>query len=463
MGTMPHESFPELPAINRLLAHPSTERLLVQFNRENVVAGCRDILDELRRAMTEGFAIDPEAVAPEAILSRLESRLAAAARVGLQRVVNASGLLIHTHLGRALLPRPAVDAVVRAATQPLNLEYDLAQGDRGPREETIADLLMDLTGAEAATVVNNNAAAVLLVLNTLATGKEVLVPRGAPADMGGPFRMLDLMARSGATVVEIGTARGAGAADYERAITERTALFVRLHAGEDVADLVSVARRRGIPVMEDLGTGGLVDLSRRGLPKTPLVADRIAAGVDVVTFSGDKVVGGPQAGLVAGRSASVDPLSRNPLHRALRCDKLTVAALEITLRMYRESAYVIHDLPVLRVLTRPLEDIEDTARRALPALASALGAGFRVSVQDSMSRTTSEGLHDDEIPTKIIVIEHDYLGATRIASRFRQARPPIIGTIKDDWFALDARGVFDPLDLVPNWGDELDVGPGPQP
>jgi L-seryl-tRNA(Ser) seleniumtransferase len=185
--------------------------------------------------------------------------------------------------------------------------------------------------------------------------------------------------------------------------------------------------------------------------------------VDVVTFSGDKIVGGPEAGLVVGRSHSVDQLSRNPLHRAVRCDKLTIAALEITLRMYRESAYVIHDMPALRVLTRPLADIEDTARRALPALASALGVGFRVSVQDSLSKATSDGLHDDLIPTKVIVIEHDYLGATRIASRFRQARPPIIGTIKDDWFVLDARAVFDPLDLVPNWGDELDVGPGPQP
>jgi L-seryl-tRNA(Ser) seleniumtransferase len=447
----------------RLLAHPSTERLLVQFNRENVVTGCRDILDELRRAMTEGFDIDPAALEPEAILGRLESRLAAASRVGLQRVVNASGLLVHTHLGRALLPQPAVDAIVRAATQPINLEYDLAQGDRGPREETIADLLMDLTGAEAATVVNNNTAAVLLVINTLAAGKEVLVPRGAPAGLGGPYRMLDVMARAGAALKEIGGSHGAAVGDYEAAISGQTALFIRLHGGDDAKDLVALGRRRGIPVMEDLGAAALVDLRRRGLPKTPVVADRIAAGIDVVTISGDKIVGGPQAGLIVGRSAAMDPLSRNPLHRALRCDKLTIAALEITLRMYRESAYVIRDLPVLRVLTRPLEDIEDTARRALPALASALGVGFRVSVQDSVSRTTSDGLHDDEIPTKVIVIEHDYLGATRIASRFRQARPPIIGTIKDDWFALDARAVFDPLDLVPNWGDELDVGPGPQP
>jgi L-seryl-tRNA(Ser) seleniumtransferase len=460
---MAHDPFRELPPMNQLLAHPSTERLLVQFNRENVVQGCRDILDELRRALNEGFAIDPAALAPEAILDRLESRLAAASRVGLQRVVNASGLLLHTHLGRALLPQPAVDALVRAATQPLNLEYDLAQGDRSPREETIADLLMDLTGAEAATVVNNNAAAVLLVLNTLANGKEVIVPRGAAVELGGPIRMLDLMARSGAIVKEVGSEHGADTADYERAMTDRTAIVVRFHAGEGLAELAAIGRRRGIPVMEDLGTGALVDLSRHGLGGAPLVAQRIRLGADVVTFSGDKVVGGAQAGFVVGRSAWVDPLSRNPLHRAIRCGKLTIAALEMTLRMYRESAYVIRDMPALRVLTRPLAEIEDTARRALPALASALGAGFRVSVQDSISKTTSDGSHDDEIPTKVIVIEHDYLGATRIASRFRQARPPIIGTIKEDWFALDARAVFDPLDLVPNWGDELDVGPGPQP
>jgi L-seryl-tRNA(Ser) seleniumtransferase len=275
--------------------------------------------------------------------------------------------------------------------------------------------------------------------------------------------MLDLMARSGAIVKEVGLTGGARVADYEAAIGERTALVVRLNAGEDIADLVALAKRRGVAVMEALGAGALVDLRRRGMPRTPVVAERIAAGVDVVTFSGDKIVGGPEAGLVVGRSHAIDQLSRNPLHRAMRCDKLTIAALEITLRMYRESAYVFHDMPALRVLTRPLAEIEDTARRALPALASALGVGFRVSVQDSLSKATSDSLHDDLIPTKVIVIEHDYLGATRIASRFRQARPPIIGTIKDDWFVLDARAVFDPLDLVPNWSDELDVGPGPQP
>jgi L-seryl-tRNA(Ser) seleniumtransferase len=236
-----------------------------------------------------------------------------------------------------------------------------------------------------------------------------------------------------------------------------------VHAGEDLPSLAALGKQRGIPVMEDLGSAALVDLRRHGVTQTPVVAERIALGADLVSFSADKVVGGPQAGLVVGRSVPLDQMKRNPLHRALQCSKLTIAALESTLRLYRESAYVIHDLPTLKVLSRPVAEIEDTARRALPALASALGTGFRVSVQDSISRTTDSGLHEDAIPTKIIVIEHDYLGATRIASRFRQARPPIIGTIKEDWFVLDARTVFDPLDLVPNWGDELDVGPGPQP
>ena len=206
---MPQDSFPQLPPMNRLLAHPSTERLLVQFNRENVVTGCRDILDELRRALTEGYAIDPEAAGARSHPRPARVEAGGGQPRGAPARRERLGVAAPHPPRTGLLPQPAVDAIVRAATQPLNLEYDLAQGDRGPREETIADLLMDLTGAEAATVVNNNAAAVLLVLNTLATGKEVLVPRGAPASLGGPFRMLDLMARSGAIVKEVGTASGA--------------------------------------------------------------------------------------------------------------------------------------------------------------------------------------------------------------------------------------------------------------
>jgi L-seryl-tRNA(Ser) seleniumtransferase len=462
---MAHDRFRTLPSVSRLLAHPRAEPLLIRFNREYVVQGCRDILDELRSALSDGH-VDAAALEDDAILATLEARLAGSAEATLQRVVNATGTVLHTNLGRALLAQTAIDAVVQAASHPSNLEYDLAQGDRGQREMAVESLLMDLTGAEAATVVNNNAAAVLLALNTLASGKEVIVSRGELIEIGGAFRIPDIMARSGAILKEVGTTNRTHVADYENAITDRTTLLLKVHtsnyrvvgfvADVGLAELVAIGRRRGIPVMEDLGSGALVDLSRYNLPKEPVVAERIALGADLVTFSGDKVLGGPQAGVVVGRTALVKQMAANPLHRAVRCGKLTIAALEATLRLYRESACIAHVIPTLRMFTRPLTDIENVAQRALPALASALGAGFRVSVQDSTSQIGSGALPTKEISTKVIAIEHDFMGPHRIAGRFRQARPPIIGRIADDKFLLDARTIFDPLDLVPNWSDELE-------
>jgi L-seryl-tRNA(Ser) seleniumtransferase len=296
------------------------------------------------------------------------------------------------------------------------------------------------------------------------------VSRGELIEIGGAFRIPEIMARSGAILKEVGTTNRTHRSDYESAITDRTALLLKVHtsnyrivgfvADVGLADLVALGRTHRIPVMEDLGSGALIDLSRYGLPKEPMVADRIALGADIVTFSGDKVLGGPQAGLVAGRAEWVEAISRNPLHRALRCGKLTIAALEATLRLYLESPSIADDIPALRAFTRPLAEIEDVARRALPSLTSALGPGFRVSIQDATSQIGSGALPTDEIPTKAIVVEHDFLGAHRIAGRFRQARPPIIGRVKDDWFLLDARTIWDPLDLVPNWTDELE-GPPP--
>jgi L-seryl-tRNA(Ser) seleniumtransferase len=466
---MAHDLFRAVPSVSRLLAHPRAEPLLIRFNREYVVQGCRDILDELRSALSDGH-IEAASLEDDAILTTLEARLAGSAEATLQRVVNATGTVLHTNLGRALLAQTAIDAVVQAASQPTNLEYDLAQGDRGQREMAVESLLMDLSGAEAATAVNNNAAAVLLALNTLALGKEVIVSRGELIEIGGAFRIPDIMARSGAILKEVGTTNRTHVSDYENALSDRTALLLKVHTSNyrvvgfvaevGLADLVATGRRRGIPVMEDLGSGALVDLSRYDLPKEPVVAERIALGADLVTFSGDKVLGGPQAGLVVGRGALVKQMAANPLHRAVRCGKLTIAALEATLRLYRESACIAHAIPTLRMFTRPLADIDNVAQRALPALAAALGAGFRVSVQDSTSQIGSGALPTEEIPTKVIAIEHDFMGPHRIAGRFRQARPPIIGRVADDKFLLDARTIFDPLELVPNWTDELD---GPLP
>jgi L-seryl-tRNA(Ser) seleniumtransferase len=453
----------DLPAMDRLLAHPKTASLLTRFNRDYVVQQCRAILDELRNTIRLGHAIDPIALEDESIVARLESRIGAAREIGLTRVVNATGTILHTNLGRALLPQAAVEAVARAAVSAVNLEYDLIRGERGRREQVIEDLLIDLTGAEAATVVNNNAAAVLLALNTVANGKEVIVSRGELIEIGGAFRIPEIMARSGAILKEVGTTNRTHPADYERAITDRTGLLLKVHtsnyrivgfvADVPLPELVAIGNKQSVPVMEDLGSGALVDLSRYGLPKEPIVSERIALGADIVTFSGDKLLGGPQAGLVAGRATWLNQISKNPLHRALRCGKLTIAALEATLRVYRESANIIDDIPTLKALTRPLSEIGLMGTRLLPSLAAALGTGFRVSLLDSTSQVGSGALPTEETATKAIAIEHDGMGANQVAERFRRARPPIIGRIVNDRFLLDLRTIFDPDDLIPKWRD----------
>jgi seryl-tRNA(Sec) selenium transferase len=374
-----------LPTLPQILARPTATRLLSLYDQDNVLQGCRDILDELRRAVSAGQAIDPAGIEPDAILGRLEARLGATEAPGLQRVVNASGIILHSGLGGALLPHVATEAMLLAATQAVDFEYDLAHADHSPAEQMAEELLVSLTGAEAAAVVTNHVAAVLLVGSTL--------PDSTP--------------------------------------------------------------------QEHLPIASFVDLSVYGLPKAPLVAERVAAiGPGVVTFSGDLLVGGPEAGFLLGPAALIDEVRRSDPYQAARCTKVTIAALEATLRLYRESACIAQDIPALKTLTRSMASIEETAQRALPSLASALGWGFRVTLQDATSRIGDGALSRLEIPTKILVVDHDFMGAHRIAMRFRQARPPIIGRIKDDWFVLDARTIFDPLDLVPNWTEGFD-GPSP--
>ena len=452
-------SLRQLPSIDRLLAHPTGERLLATFRRDYVTRACRQLLDDVRGAIREGRSVDERDLTDAALLEAVERRILAAGRPRLMRVVNATGTVLHTNLGRAPLPRAAIDALNAVAGDAVNLEYDLAQGARGRREEIIEELLRDLTGAEAATVVNNNAAAVLLALNTLASCKDVIVSRGELIEIGGAFRLPEIMAKSGATLKEVGTTNRTHLADYENAIDGKTGLLLKVHTSNyrvvgfssdvPLATLVELGRRHGVPVMEDLGSGALVDLSRWGLPREPLVSDSIAIGADVVTFSGDKVLGGPQAGMLAGTSRWIREIAKNPLHRALRCGKLTIAALEATLRVYRESPDVARDVPALKAFTRPLQDIDEMARRALAPLCDALGPGFHVAIEDSTSQIGSGALPTDEIPTKVLAIRHDTTSAEAIAARFRNARPPIIGRIKDAAFLLDVRTIFDPADLIP--------------
>lgn len=449
----------ELPSVDRLLNHPRSHRLLERFNRNYITGKCRQALEEIRQSLLQGKALRPDDLQEEAILSQLENRISWESRPKLIPVVNATGTVLHTNLGRALLPQEAIEAISIAGAHPVNLEYDLSKGKRGKREEPIEEVLIELTGAEAATVVNNNAAAVFLGLNTLAFGKEVIVSRGELIEIGGSFRIPEIMAKSGAILKEVGSTNRTHAEDYEKTISKKTALLLKVHTSNykivgfssdvDLKELVAIGKKHKIPVMEDLGSGALIDLSRYGLPKEPLAADRITLGADIVTFSGDKILGGPQAGLMVGKGRWIKQINQNPLKRALRCGKLTLAALETILRLYQQSPDITNKIPALRALTRPLLEIEEMGNALLPRLRNALGEGFQLELMDSGAEIGSGALPTEEIPTKVIAIHHRIMGADKVAQMFRAASPPILGRVRDDRFLLDLRAVFDPDDLIP--------------
>jgi L-seryl-tRNA(Ser) seleniumtransferase len=451
----------ELPSVDRLLSHAITSRWLVSLGREYVACHCRAVLDQLRARIATHDDIAAGQLDDLAILGEIARRIETDRETRLKPIVNATGTILHTNLGRALLPQAAIDAVTAVAGRPANVEYDLAMGGRGRRELVIEQLLVTLTGAEAATVVNNNAAAVLVAVNSLASGREVVASRGELVEIGGAFRIPDILAKSGAVLREVGTTNRTHPSDYERAIGPNTGLLLKVHTSNyrivgfacavPLGELVAIGRRHHLPVMEDLGSGALVDLSRFGLPKEPVVAEQVALGADLVTFSGDKILGGPQAGLIAGKREWLAMISENPLHRAVRCGKLTIAALEATLRLYLQSADVFGDIPTLRMLARPLDEIARLGATVVPRLRLTLGDDFDVSLEDSTSQVGSGALPTDELPTKVIAIESPVMSAERIAARFRAARPPIVGRIRDGRFLLDLRTIFDGDDVLPRW------------
>ena len=453
----------DLPSIDRLLNHERCGILLLRYNRDYVAEKCRAVLEDTRAAVRQGKS-QVDALSEGVILDQVEQRIYSDSQPGHVRVINATGTILHTNLGRALLPQAAIEAMTEVAAHPINLEYDLAAGKRGKREEVLEKLLVELTGAEAATVVNNNAAAVLLGLNTLAEGKEVIVSRGELIEIGGSFRIPEIMAKSGAVLKEVGSTNRTHLADYEKAISEKTALLLKVHTSNykvigftaevELEQLVALGRQRGLPVMEDLGSGAFIDLSTYGLPKEPLVAERIKLGADLVTFSGDKILGGPQAGLIVGKKDIIARISKNHLQRALRCGKLTLAALEATLRLYRQSPVITEVIPTLKAFTRSIDEIRKMGETMLPKLKSALGKAFSITLEDSTCQIGSGALPTEELPTVVIAVAHGSQSATRIAQRFRAAKPPIIGRIRDDRFLLDLRSIFNTEDVVPNFADQ---------
>jgi L-seryl-tRNA(Ser) seleniumtransferase len=414
----------ELPSVDELLGRQELEALVAEHGRPLVLAAARAALEHAREEVKAGF---PPGDLAERTTLKLEARL----RPSLRRVLNATGVVVHTNLGRAPLAGAALERVREIGAVYSNLEYELESGSRGSRQDHVATLLRELTGAEAALVVNNNAAAVLLALAALAEGREVIVSRGELIEIGDGFRIPDVLARSGATLVEVGTTNRTRLADYERAVSERTAALLRVHQSNfrmvgfteqaRARDLARLADRNGLPLVEDLGSGALVETGDE-----PTARASIEAGAHVVTFSGDKLLGGPQAGILAGRADLVELMRRHPLQRALRADKLTLAALEGTLRLYRAGS---RDVPVLRMLDEPAEAVRSRAER----LAGLTGG----TVVETVARSGGGALPVTEIESYACALPLELAGA------LRRGEPAVVGIVRDDLLLLDCRTLTD--------------------
>ncbi len=428
-----------LPSLDTLLGAPACELLLTRFGRAATLAALREELARLRAARR--FPVSAGAIL-DATADALARRFAPVQR----RVFNLTGTILHTNLGRAPLPPEAAAAAAEALANPTSVEFDLATGRRGDRDAPISDLLRGLTGGEAATVVNNNAAAVLLVLNTLALGREVPVSRGELVEIGGSFRVPEIMAGAGARLVEIGTTNRTHPRDYRDAISPETALLMRVHpsnyavtgftAAVKLPELAAIAQQAGLPLVEDLGSGSLVDIAEWGLPHEPTPAESLAAGVDLVTFSGDKLLGGPQAGLVVGRADLIARLNANPLKRALRLDKARLAALEAVLRLYLMPERLAARLPTLRLLARPVDEIRVAAARLAPAFRAAF-PDRSVDVAYCRSQIGSGARPLDLLDSAAITLGGD--GLDRLAARLRALTVPVLGRIGAGRLWLDCR------------------------
>jgi L-seryl-tRNA(Ser) seleniumtransferase len=455
----------DIPSLDRLLNDTAFAPSLAQHGRTLVTAALRSELEHLRRRAVAA-ELGSDDLNPQAIANNTDSNLAARTRPRMRPVFNLTGTVLHTNLGRALLSDTAVESVVRALTAPVNLEFDLSSGGRGDRDDLVESILCELTGAEAATVVNNNAAAVLLMLNTLANRREVIVSRGELVEIGGAFRVPDVMRSAGAKLVEVGTTNRTHASDYTGALSVRTALLMKVHTSNyaisgftssvGVADLAAIGRARGVPLVVDLGSGSLIDLELWGLPKEPTVRDAIAAGADLVSFSGDKLLGGPQAGIVVGRTELMQRLKNNPLKRALRVGKLTLAALEPVLALYRSPELLAERLTTLRLLTRNTATIEAQVQRLLPIVRAALGEAYVATASPMMSQIGSGALPVDQLPSYGLCARKaagKRGSLIRLEARLRELPRPIIGRLAEKalWLDLRCLEAADEAEFVAQW------------
>ena len=441
-----------LPKIDDMMLRIEKEKRLDGISRDILKDACREAVEEIRGSI---IAQDDVSRIPtvEQTVERAITIIDGYRIFRLRRVINATGVILHTNLGRAPLCKEAMERVAAVAGCYSNLEYDLEKGERGLRYDSVKSLLCAICGVEDAIVVNNNAAAVMLVLNSLAEGKEAIVSRGELIEIGGEFRIPEVMEKSGAILKEVGTTNRTRLADYERAICSDTGLILKVHTSNfrivgftenaDSRLLVELGKKHGLPVVEDLGSGCLIELDRYGLEREPTVRDSISAGVDVVTFSGDKLLGGPQAGVILGKKKFLEKIAKNPLNRALRIDKMTLAALEGTLVKYLHPEEVVQDIPVLRALTEPLSLVRKRARRLLNMLKRDFSQKADIILVNGFSMAGGGSLPAKGIETALVGISARFISAAEIEKRLRRQEPPVIVRVAEERILLDPRTLRD--------------------
>jgi L-seryl-tRNA(Ser) seleniumtransferase len=447
-----------LPAVDALLRDPAGQAMVAAHGHGEAVTALREVLAQARARLGEEGHVSPDTAA---LLADAVALAQGRAAPRLHRVFNLTGTVLHTNLGRALLSQAAIDHATMAMREACALEYDVETGGRGERDDLVEGLLVELTGAEAATVVNNNAAAVLIALAALAEGREVVLSRGELVEIGGAFRIPDVMRSAHARLVEVGTTNRTHARDYAGAIGPETAALMKVHPSNyritgftktvSEAEVAAIAYAAGLPCIVDLGAGSLIDMAALGLPREPMVQDSIRAGADLVTFSGDKLLGGPQAGLIVGRRDLVERIRKHPLKRALRVSKMTLAALEATLLAYRRPETLARDLPTLRLLTRPMADMAAQAERLVPVLARALGTGWRVEAAEVSGQVGSGSLPGEELPGLAVALAplSGSGGALdRLAARLRALPVPVIGRVAEGRLLLDLRCLEDEAGFI---------------
>lgn len=450
MSGLPQDTRRKLPKMDKVLSWPEITSLRSLTSHVGLKNAVRNVLDQLRTALSSNPATD---LTPSSISHLVRNQIRIAETPSLRRVINGSGVVVHTNLGRSPLAHAAEAALRDTAWGYSNLEFDLEQGERGERYSHVENLICELTGAEAALVVNNNAAAVMLALSSLAEGQEVIVSRGELVEIGGSFRIPDVMRQSGATLVEVGTTNRTHPRDYIGAITDHTALLLKIHTSNfavvgftaevNTEAMVRIGQEAGVPTMVDAGSGCLIDLARFGISGEATIQQHLQAGADIVTFSGDKLLGGPQAGLIAGRRDLVEKMKRHQLLRALRIDKLTLAALEATLRLYRDERVALTEIPTLRMLTMPLDEISSQARRMLRRLRTLLPQHVTLALQDGFSSTGGGSYPLLQLPSRLIEVTVDGISPSRLEELLRSTTPPVVGRLQKDRFLLDVRTLTD--------------------